>query len=352
MRFETVSNNIEAEYKERLTMTNRKLSWGIKYLDDALEGIFANDLVLLGAPPGVGKTQLCLNIALTNLLDEKRVHYIALEAHLYEIERRLNYMEFANRFFSNKDRPRIEGSMNFKSWVLGKNREATQSIEDETNAYCKKAFSSFFTLYKDRKFGVKDLIEHVNYAADDTDLIIVDHVHYFDWDDESDNQAIKQIVHTARDLTQETGKPIILVAHLRKRDRGTKELVPGMEEFHGSSELAKVATKCVTLAPGGVTDDGKYVTYFRAAKDRLDNGPSRYVGRTSFNPKKGGYDSEYRIGWSNAEKFGELTRAQYPEWATRPPESSHSAYVSPTGEPSNIIKPGGAYPPKRVHIPD
>ena len=339
------------EARDREDLPNRILRWGISYIDDSLEGIFANDLVLLGAPPGVGKTAMCVGIATTNLMDEKRIHLIALEAHTFEIERRLKYRYFCEAFFSDHNRPHLDGPMNFKSWLLGRYKEQTRVYNDYAEEFCRKAFVNLFTLYKTSKFGVADMVEQVNSVATETDLVIIDHAHYFDFDDKSDNESLKRIVHTARDLTQEIGRPMILVAHLRKRDRGSKELCPGMDDFHGSSELAKVATKCVTIAPGTVTVDGKYVTYIRCSKDRNDSGPARYLGITTFNPKKGGYDEQYRIAWANSEQPCELPVEYRPDWA-RHYASGGGGNSAPQKPAAVVTRAPVQRAATRVYVPD
>lgn len=341
MRFETAASRMALEREDRQSLSKRKLNWGVSYLDDATMGIFANDLVLLGAPPGVGKTDLALNIALTNILDGKHIHFIALEAHTFEIERRLKYKYFCNLFFTDPDRPRLSGPMNYKSWVLGVFSAELEKYMSETEKFCSEAYTDLFTLYKQKTFGVEELIEQVNFVSDETDLVIVDHAHYFDWDGD-DNRALKEIVHTARDLTQETAKPIILVAHLRKRDKAQKELCPGMDDFHGSSELVKVATKCVTIAPGPATADGKFVTYFRVSKDRLDGGPTRFVGMTTFNPKKGKYDDDYKLAWANSENALPIDADYYPEWARFRP-SGVRAPVNSRSQASAETRLGKSY---------
>ena len=62
------------------------LSFGVKFLDDAMIGIYPSDLVLFGAPTGAGKTQFCVNCIMANVNRGKKVHMIALEAEKAEIE--------------------------------------------------------------------------------------------------------------------------------------------------------------------------------------------------------------------------------------------------------------------------
>ena len=73
-----------------LKYINNSGYFGIKYLDAALHGIKPNDLILIGASSGAGKTELCTHIAKTNAKLGKRVRYIALEAEKNEIETTLH----------------------------------------------------------------------------------------------------------------------------------------------------------------------------------------------------------------------------------------------------------------------
>lgn len=314
--FVSASKNSRNELEKRKNAMNRLLRFGVPFLDNALLGIFPSDNILLGAPSGMGKTQLCCNIALANIEDGKRVHYIPLEAEEYEIESRLKYQFFAESFFSDFNRPKIR--MSFDIWMRGEHISICSRHEEWAHEMFEKSFPNLFLYQKQDKFTVLDLIQQVVLNADKTDLIIVDHVHYFDFDDDNENRAVKELAKTARTLTLEEQRPMILVAHLRKRDRGNEDLVAGMEEFHGSSDLYKIATKVITMAPGNPTADGNFETFFRIPKNRMNGGVSRYLGRCLFSPKKGRYESSYKIGWSNLTRrdgFAELDKSLYPEWA-------------------------------------
>jgi twinkle protein len=293
------------------------LSFGIDYLDDAMVGILKNDLVLIGAGSGAGKTQLCCNIALSNIARGKRVHFIALEAEMYEIERRLKYSLFAKQFFADPNKPK-HCSVSFQNWMLGDFLEGLAKYEAEACSEFIDKYGGLFTFYKQDKFGISDLIAKTVECADETDLIIVDHVHYFDFDDDNENRAVKEIAKTARMLTLEQGKPIILVSHLRKRDRGSFDLVPGLEEFHGSSDLYKIATKAITIAPGKWSPEGKYQTFFRIVKNRFEGSVTRTIGAVNYLTKEGRYESGYKIGDANCKRDGgfvELDFSHEPAWA-------------------------------------
>jgi hypothetical protein len=184
----------------------------------------------------------------------------------------------------------------------------------------KRAYTGLFVYYKESRFTVNELIRSVMDEADRSDLFIIDHAHYFDFDDDNENRAMKNLAKNIRDLVLEEKKPVVLVAHLRKRDRANEDLVPGIDEFHGSSDLTKIATRVVTISPGGRTQDGCYETFFRIPKNRLNGGTNRFIGRVIFDPKVNAYEPKYKIGNANLSRrsgFEELSPELLPEWASR-----------------------------------
>lgn len=319
MIFKDSASRIVGEIERRRKNLGQRLKFGIDFLDDALRGILRDDLILLGAPSGMGKTQLCCNIANNNLADGRRVHYVALEASEDEIERRLLFPLVMERFLSDPNRPRIEKRVTYSDWLLGEHIDALMEYEKSAAEFFTKAYKSLFMFYKQDKFGISELIQAVLMAARDTDLIMIDHVHYFDLDDDNENRAIREIAKTVRQLAIDEQIPIILVAHLRKRDRGNDDLCPGLEEFHGSSDLYKLATKVITMSPGQMTRDGHFETFFRIPKNRIDGGVTRFMAKEYFNPKKGAYEqNRYQLGWAEQKRskgFAEIEEGLRPTWA-------------------------------------
>ena len=315
------------------------LSFGIDYLDHAMVGILKNDLILIGAGSGAGKTQTCCNIARANVEKGKKVHYIALEAEYLEIERRIKYQLFAKHFFSDPNRPSV--SISFQNWMLGDFIESCVAYEALAASEFIKTYGTLFTFYKSNKFDVDDLIRTVTECADETDLIILDHVHYMDLDGKNENIAIKEIAKTARDLALEMGKPIILVSHVRKSDRGSVSFAPGLEEFHGSSDLYKIATKAITIGPGAMNSDGQIETYFRIVKNRFEGSVTRYIGKSFYNSREGRYGRNYEIGdafQTRDNGFQQLDRGVYPAWGEyfRSDSGSGANYAQrPTSHPKN-----------------
>lgn len=338
--FRRAPANLGAEYEQRARLRGESLSLGVEFLDDALRGICPDDLVLIGAPSGIGKTQLCCLIAEVNISRGKRVHYVALEASAFEIERRLKFQILAEVFFADPGRPDLGQRLTYADWAMGRFLDELARYERVVNARFEAKFENLFLFDKGDKFGVAEMTEAIIFCAQETDLIIIDHVHYFDFDDDNENRAMKGIAKTVRALALEEQRPIVLVAHLRKRDKMNDELCPGLDEFHGSSDLTKIATKVITFSPGKQTSDGTFETFFRVPKNRNDGGVSRYLAREFFNPKRGAYEAgKYQLGWAEQKRskgFESLDNSLIPSWAKR----------LRAGGAGDSAAPGGAKPSK------
>jgi archaellum biogenesis ATPase FlaH len=320
LRFESSGALTDDELLERSKIMGRLMYTGVQYLDDCMFGILPDDLVLIGAPTGVGKTQLCVNIAKHNIMAGKRVHYIALEASRFEIERRLKFPMVMEKYHNDpfkKDLPPIS----YVEWYAGKYLGELANYEVEVSKEFSKTYKNLHVLYKKGKFGVDELNEHVGLIANETDLIVIDHVHYFDFEDSNENRAIKEVMIKARDLALEMNHPIILVAHLRKKQSSADDyMVAPLEEFHGSSDLTKIATRVITVNKGTLVAPGLYETYFRVSKNRHAS-DTNFMGMEFFDPKTRSYrHGLYEVGWCSQKRgkpFVSLTEGDYPDWGRR-----------------------------------
>lgn len=296
------------------------LSFGVPFLDEAAGGIYNNDLIIFGAKTGAGKTQLATSVAVANAAAGRRVHLFALEAEPLEIERRVKYQILSECFFKTlrKDLPHVY--LNYLDWHYGKLDATLGHIEPEIEIILKDLYPGLWTFYRQGEFTINDFEKQVLAIQEQTDLIILDHLHYFDFDDDNENRAMKAAVKKIRDLALLTGKPVILIAHLRKSDRRQKQLVPGVDEFHGSSDITKIATKVITLAPclDSQSQANCWPTYMRVAKCRVDGSRTRYTGLVGFNTDTMSYERPYFLGRLSAaeDEFTPISSfSDMPLWA-------------------------------------
>lgn len=292
--FQNVIDGLIPDIAKRLSTRETLISFGLAYLDDALVGIAPDDLILLGARSGAGKTQLCVNIARNALRQGKKCHFFALEADRHEITRRIKFETFQKLYKAKHGR-----ACDFQRWSLGLYLPHESDLEAKANDIFAKEFGAgdLQVYYKRGDFTAAKMVEEVLKISSKTDLIIIDHIHYFDLHDDNENRAVKEIAKTARDLVLEQGKPIILVSHLRKANKENNYYAPTLEEFHGSSDLYKIATRAITLGPGDFNpESGVAETFVHIAKNRFDGSVNRYTGRVAYNIERGCYEQKYEVG--------------------------------------------------------
>jgi hypothetical protein len=178
------------------------------------------------------------------------------------------------------------------------------------------------TFYRTRDFTAQDFAKELAALGGATDLIILDHLHYVDTKDDNENRGYKQMVKQIRDAALLSGKPVIVVAHVRKSDRREHAILPGMEDFHGSSDIPKISTKAIMLAPDMDSEAPArtvFPTYMQVVKCRTDSSVTRYAARLMFDVTKDCYLDQYKIGRvvDGGTVFNELSEEDCPAWSRR-----------------------------------
>ena len=321
------AERMNQEREARLKNAKNLLTFGIPFLDNCLRGIFNEDVVLCGAKSNAGKTQLAMIMAKANILAGKRVHFFALEAARFEIERRIKYQMIAEVFFKVL-KPEMERAgkrvfLNYADWYYGKLEDAVGPYEPEIEEIFRETYGKYLmTFYRTGHYGVEDFKKQFLAIQDETDLVVLDHVHFLDFHDENENRAQKAIMKTISDLVNtQVFKPVVLVAHVRKLDKMGGQLTPTLEDFMGSSDIGKIATKAVMIAPesGQAKAPGKWSTFIRPVKMRVDSSLTRYVGKVAFDSDTQGYDPTYYLSKPNLihNEFDPITdERDRPYWAS------------------------------------
>lgn len=316
--FAAAPDRIAGERTERVSLGAAALSFGVRFLDDALGGIVRTDLVLLGAKTGIGKTALATIVALHNCQRGKRVHYFALEAEEREIERRMKFQIIAQEYYrTGFQRPPIR----YLDWHMGRLDHELASYEEWADAELGRYLANLLTFYRIDSFTSDDFRARLDEVKADTDLVVLDHLHYVDSTDDNENRGYKRTVKAIRDSALNASKPVIVVAHVRKGDRRNDRLVPDVEDFHGSSDIPKMATKAIMLAPAYEAESPKpflWPTYMQVVKCRLDSSLTRYAAMCNFNTRSNCYEEDYLLGKLTAggSLFAPLSFAEKPAWAS------------------------------------
>jgi len=313
--FSPMPARIRGELERRQAMAARALNYHQTFLDDQLRAILPHDLILIGAPTGIGKTDLALSIAAANASRGHRVHYFALEAEPDELERRTKYALLAKEAYRMRH-PHAH-DLNYTDWLLGN----CEHVVGELNAWADQqilaSLGNLQTYYRGEKFDHADLARYVLEHHKQSDLMVVDHLHYVDSDDDNENRGLAEVVKTIRNVSLNVGKPFIVVAHLRKHDTKTKQVIPTIHDFHGSSNITKICTQAITLERAHDIEAPKWYlapTYMAVLKDRR-SGSSPFVAVVNFDRRSKSYDDTYSLGRIKSGKWDPLKVGEAPSWA-------------------------------------
>jgi replicative DNA helicase len=322
------SEQIKLEREKRKDISI--LPFGISYLDDALNGIRKDDFVLIGAKTGLGKTALATSIAMNNARIGKRVFFFALEAAELEIERRIKYQILSHIFYNvtpdSEEKRAI--NLNYMDWYDGKIKQqviidAESAIEETWT----KDFETLKVVYRQNsEYTVENLTAQMSTYQDQADLFVIDHLHYFDFDDQNENRAYKTIMKKISDMAQILKIPVVMVAHLRKSDKSAKSLIPSEDDFHGTSDIVKIPTKIITIAAARSIErtpqmiaDYSWPTFFRIAKCRTESARCNFPGVVLFSAFKNCYEQRYKIGSLSYDEseWKQIEVGAYPKWAKK-----------------------------------
>ena len=311
---QSVADRLDGEEDERAELTARAIAYGVTFLDDCLRAMLPHDLVLLGAYAGAGKTQMAMSIAASNAAAGRRVTLFALEAESREIERRLLYRRLQILLFRGG-----YPSLHYVDWFMGRGGDHVPALTRIAREQVASEMATLSTFYMGSKFTADDMRRMFQREAGRSDLLVLDHLHYVDSDDANESRAQKHAMETIRNTSIEIGIPVLCVAHLRKRQLQGKYTppVPSLDDFHGSSDVVKIATHAVMIARAD-REDGEpeflIPSYMHIPKDRR-SGATGLVARVTFDLRANAFSAGYRLGRIKEFQWEELPLGDAPSWA-------------------------------------
>lgn len=321
---------LDAEVARNAIDPARICDFGISVLDDALGGILSNDLIVLGADSGVGKSEIALDVSIHNAMAGRKVGLYFLEGGAEEAINRIRWKLIKQRFFSGGHRG---VDLDYAKWRMNKlnnplikqlDRECLiefqDKIKDNLHIY---SFEQGFTI--DMLLGSIGVFSKMSFDGEreenkyNVDLLVVDHLQYFTLS-YAENQftEMTQILMKVKDITNYLRIPVIMVSHLRKRDK--KEGLPGQDDFFGTSNISKIASQAIVISSNNKNDDdyvnGLYPTFFRFIKSRTGLRPG-VAALCKFDVKIGKYDSIYDVYKLIDDKpmSKKMERHTLPKWA-------------------------------------
>lgn len=315
-------DNCKKEILSRKEIKEKAVSFGIGYLDRVFIGLNPGDILLVGAKTGQGKTAIVTNLALNIARQNKKVSIFALEARENELEQRLKYAAYTRAYFA--DSKRMFSELRFPEWLAGRLDLVFAKYEEQVEAEMQK-INNLSVLYRtSTDFNLETFEKTFLALENETDVFIIDHLHYFDIEGANENKEFTDITKKIRDLALLHGKAVILVAHVRKKTNFMdRSILPTIDDFHGSSNISKIATKAVMMSayePGDIPEEQKYGVLIHAAKFREDGAATRYHALTWYQ-RDGTYSDQFQLGRivenskTKVQSFEAMEDDKKPYWA-------------------------------------
>lgn len=314
--FESFADRLDEATAQREEHIKRVIPFNISYLDDCCIGIHPTDLIVIGASTGAGKTTLGSLLARKAATDGRQVYFFALEAFKSEIETRLLFAAICACAHQAGD---FRPWMTMAQWLYGKCPQLDR-YQETAKDLIRNKMRNMHTYYRGSKFDKDDITRLFGAIRNKADLIILDHLHYIDSDGPNDNSEMKKIVQAIRDAALAMQVPVVVIAHLRKKQGGVNAReVPDIEDIHGSSEVIKIATKIVMVAPArseefSSTDPAIANTFMQVVKDRYA-GVNGYAALVQYELAAMSYRKKYtvcRVGLDGKVSIAD----KRPGWAT------------------------------------
>jgi len=297
-----------------------KLPISFPFLKDFMKAILPTDLLLVGAKTGAGKTQFLTELALGWSSLGKRVAFVALEAEPEEIEQRILYRIYVKLFLKDSQRDRSL-FMDFRRWRLGELDSALSKYDKDAEELYKQETKNLHTHYMQKaEFTIIHLVDLMDEIQKSADVCIIDHLHYFDMlGSDSDMSGMKQLMKRIRELNVRSKIPFVMAAHLRK---DLQKIMPSLDDFMGSSDISKIATCAVLLAPKPDSynpEKGTVTTLFSVPKLR-GGGGTPIIGEIEYSVWYQEYVPLYTLSFQNqkGDKISAIERDKYPKWAKTP----------------------------------
>ena len=205
-------------------------STGSVGLNRIIKGFVPGHLYTLTGDENVGKTSLACNFAVNVAKQGKRVLYFALEPENTVVDY-IASVRFGKEFDN-----------------LGQDEIAYD--DGNIHIYGKQEIRKISELV--------DTIEHLERY----DLIIIDHVGYFVTDLRGNIQEQSNIIKQLAGLAKSKKCAIMMIAHLRKRDKSTKKKRTIMsDDIAGSAAFKQDSTEVMIVVRDFVNDEGDSMEY-------------------------------------------------------------------------------------------
>lgn len=286
--------------------------YGNPFLDSCLVGILPGEVVVIGADAGIGKTQCVNDLAFYNARAGKKVYLFSLEGDKNEVITREKWRGICELYYDKPDGRK----MSFQHFQMN-NIPGLEKYEQLVEEELKKIEKRLFIYDRQADLDLNTLCGMIQ-TIESADLIIIDHLHYMSLSDEKNEASqLTEIMKSVMKIAEFKRIPFVIVSHLKPKSR-ERHVLPDNNDFFGSSNIAKIATTCITVSPWIDADLGdESATMFRVTKSRA-GASKKYIGNVYYNVMKRQYAREYQLYQIKKGDLHVISHEDYPSWANVP----------------------------------
>ena len=296
--------------------------YGVRFLDDKLEGINKGEVILIGADSGIGKSTLASQIAKKNTENGIKTALFSIENQSGDYKRKEIWRKYKVKAKDWDLTFRKFNKLVYCRLVdIDIYQESKNEVEKEMkDLYLVEFTENLFTL-TELQIGIKDAVKQHGCK-----LVIFDHIDYLDEDEQElvydkeiggnkiinkkqDNKTfLKRTMKSLRDIQRGYDDiPIVVFSQLRKNN-DSKMIIPSLDEFYGSGDKVKIATTVIVLSPDYEKNKEAFntterYTFICIRKDRFDG---KGLARCVFDIKKQAYTDTYIEGYT--DKWGYVAK--------------------------------------------
>lgn len=227
-------------------------------LTQMTRGLRRGELVTMCAGSGVGKSQVCRQIADSLLKDGEKVGYIALEESVQRTAEGIMSLRLG--------KPIHLDTRDWEELSDAERDERTKVYEGLSGLYCYDHFGSIDS---------ENLINRIRFLAKacDVNWVILDHLSIMSsaFADGDERRMIDATMTTLRSLVEETNIGLVLVSHLRRPD-GNKGYENGIElslsALRGSHSIGQLSDAVIGIERD-LSGEEKDVSKVRVLKNRF-----------------------------------------------------------------------------------
>lgn len=286
-----------------------RVPFGISYLDDALHGMGPDELMIVSAITGVGKTALMTLLAQNAIAKGMRVSFLALEAKGREIEARLRWQIIQRLYFADPNRDKTR-PVEYDEWRQRRLKPQLSRYDDESHKIFQEMYGDKLRItYKDGldQYTIEEMSADIEQEAALSDLVLLDHIGYIDYGGEdNETMALKAIILRLRVLCNTYHIPIVAASHVKKETFHRNLLLPNFNDVYGSGEITKSADYVAMLGPATnafadvipeplMPKYGAY-TFLRLLKNRHAGHKAWPTAVLEYDIRKGVYSPQYAYG--------------------------------------------------------